>query len=231
MTTAKRLGIAILWTSLSLVLAAEDPSSVTFRSDPKAGKVERREQEKRPAPTSEPPALFVEVPGPFTECAAAQLLRLELARRQVEVVLKDGLTGREAEQDRRSEQVVAGLKAGIAAGRYGCADGDAMVAEEIMELRQTVMEHPKLLRRALAQAPLTTYTAARASHLLNQVHGVLKDKRLDGLPSPCDAADEKCQEEIDRRDRLLSGVAGECVAFASGGPWGSQPDAARQGGR
>jgi hypothetical protein len=207
MSTAKWLVILILGTALSSVLAGEDPPAVIFRPDPKAGKAEPRGREKRPTQTSEPPALFVEVPGRFTDCAAARLLRMELSRRQVELLLRDGLTQKRVAQDRRTEQLVAALKAGIAGGRYGCVEGESMLAEQIMELRQTVVEHPDLLRRALAQAPLATYTAARASQLLNELHDVLKNKKLKGVPDPCLAADATCEDEIRRRDRALDDVA------------------------
>jgi hypothetical protein len=206
MSTGRWHVVLILGMALSCVLAGEDPPPVIFKSDPNAGKVAPHEQERLPTRTPEPQALFVEATRTFTTCAAAHLLRMELSRRQVELFLGDGLTEKRIAQNRRSEQLVGALEAGIAEVRYGCVEGDAMLAEQIMDVRQAIMDHQELLRKALAQAPLTTYTAARASQVLNGLRDVLRNRKLNGVPDPCLAADATCEGEIRRRERTLDDV-------------------------
>jgi hypothetical protein len=209
MSTGRWQVVLILGMALSCVVAGEDPSAVIFKSDPNAGKAAPREPEKPPTRTPEPQALFVEATGTFTACAAAHLLRMELSRRQVELFLGDGLTEKRIAQNRRSERLVGALEAWIAGGRYGCVEGDAALAEQIMDVRQAVMDHQELLRRALAQAPLTAYTAARASRVLNGLRDVLRNRKLNGVPDPCLAADATCEGEIRRRERTLDDVVRE----------------------
>jgi hypothetical protein len=209
MSTSRWHVALILGLALSCVRAGEDPPPVVFKSDPNAGKVAPREPVRLPERIPEPQALFVEATGAFTTCAAAHLLRMELARRQVELFLEDGLTEKRVAQNRRSEQLVGALEAGIAGVRYHCLEGDSMLAEQIMEVRRAIVERRELLRRALAQAPITTYTAARASRVLNGLHDVLKNRKLNGVPDPCLAADTSCEGEIRRRDRILDEFARE----------------------
>jgi hypothetical protein len=186
---------------------AEDaPPPVIFKSDAEAGSVEPLERQRRIRRPGEPQAMFVEATGEFNGCAAARLLQMELTLRQVEMFLGDGLGSKRAARERRTEQLLGALDAGVAEGRYRCAVADSVLAERIMDVRRQIVEHPELLGLALAEAPLATYTAARASRILNGLRDIPRNRKLNGVPDPCPAWDAACSEEVLRRDGVLAEV-------------------------
>lgn len=209
MRAATWITVLVALLAVSALVAEEDKPALIFHSDPKAGKTARPERRTPPGEAPAPVAPFIEAEGEFTSCAAAHLLRLELSQRQIETYLRKGTTVKTAKQDLRSQRMIDALEAAVTAGRYDCVERDAVLADQIISIRRTMVDHPELMDDAVALAPMTTYTAARASQLLNDSRGLLRNTKLKGLPSPCRVVDSKCDEEIRRRDRILSAVAAD----------------------
>jgi hypothetical protein len=191
--------------------AEEDPSKLEFRPGEKKPKdVALQPLPEEPRKEREPPAPLTEVAGAFTECTAAHVLRLELARR-ISVTDAGRATGKKWAEYSRSQALLDRFTEGIARDEACGGEASSVPAGQIMKLYRTVIEYPDMRRRAAALAPLTLSTAAEAGRLLDRVKGILDgrqpgpvlDRGKGGSPAPDDPA-RQLEAEFERRARLLA---------------------------